>query len=141
MIAAVLGICRRRWRDVDVINDALQERRLQWEAAIPMHHGAFRWKVLGGRWTDAHLGVAFDVFTAKASPGDRQWCLDPRLPRESRARAADTASASLHFWWLLGATWCNLCIHMYDSLARDDGAERVHGQAADAAYDALLGRD
>ena len=75
--------------NAEAIFDELFARRHDWGLADGVRHEAFRWRILGGRWTHAALGVAYDAFKAEASNFAKPWCVAHGLPREKNVHHSD----------------------------------------------------
>ena len=99
--------------DEQEIFDALYNRR----ATLHDEGGAakssdYAVALLGGSWTMAHLGVAFDAYQGKASCRDAsEWCTTFSLQKSSRfsiAAYSDRAASTL------AAAWCSHMQHLYD---------------------------
>ena len=70
--------------DPEMVMDALEAARLDWRGRDDLACEHFRWRLLGGKWTGEHKGVAYDSFEASARGlFVRQWCSDWHLNREA----------------------------------------------------------
>ena len=72
--------------DIEAIFTALEERRAAWDLHAEGEHADFKVSLLGGAWTQAHKGQAYDAFRGVVREGSKaeQWCLQYHLQRSAR---------------------------------------------------------
>jgi hypothetical protein len=68
--AVLVGLDNEAALDAEEVFDALHARRMAWSGDGHPRERPFAWAVLGGRWTAAHRGVAFDAFQGKTMSSD-----------------------------------------------------------------------
>ena len=66
----ILGLEDETALDAEEVFDALHAKRMEWVGDGHPRERPFAWTVLGGRWTAAHRGVAFDAFQGKTMSSD-----------------------------------------------------------------------
>jgi hypothetical protein len=114
--------------DAEVVYAALEERRLEWAVADPAAYDAFSWRLLGGRWTAEHVGVAFDCFKAEVRPLAKDWCILCGLPRQRQYTIATYGEDASQ---CMAAAWCHRMQWIYDRRPDEGGAFLPHVVAMD----------
>ena len=112
--------------DEEEIFEALYKKRAMLHVEVGAAKASdFAVAILGGAWTMAHLGVAYDAYQGKASGNDpTEWCTKLSLAKSARFSIAAYGDRHAN---ILAAAWCSHMQHLYDMWDRDD-AGFVYGR-------------
>ena len=107
----------------------LEKARERWTPA-DQHSEHFKVSLLGGRWTRASLGVAYDAF--KAGPRGKEveaWCVRHSLPRSSRY---DVSAYGNEGAATLARAWAHRMQFLYETLDTKASNPRAYEDALKA---------
>lgn len=88
----------------------------------------YRVKVLGGKWTKSHRGVAFDAYKGEGRPGrPTEFLEEYHMGKSARF---DVSLYTVEGAACMARTWCNKCQYFYD-LYKESGDRRYVFSAQD----------
>lgn len=94
------------------IFDILMNKRAEWETNESVERTHFAVELLGGRWTAANLGVAYDAFRGACRRGDAEaWCDRFGLQKSFRCGLRQVSEEIAH---LICTEWCRKMQWLFD---------------------------
>lgn len=94
------------------IFDLLMNKRAEWETNEVVERSSFAVELLGGRWTAAHIGVAYDAFRGASRGGDAEaWCERFGLQKSFRCGLRQVSEQVAH---LICTEWCRKMQWFFD---------------------------
>lgn len=110
------------------IFDLLMNKRAEWETNEAAERSHFTVELLGGRWTAANLGVAYDAFRGACRGGDAEaWCDRFGLQKSFRCGLRQVPEEIAH---LICTEWCRNMQWLFDKW-------QAEGDAVDYSDEAL----
>lgn len=118
--------------DAEEVFESLEAARLAWSDREHIRCVHFRWRLLGGKWTGEHKGIAYDSFEASSRGADvKSFCLDWGLPREAVFTISVYGEEGS---FSLACAWCHRLQWIYDKALEDDGVLHAFGDLDMAPY-------